>query len=302
MIPAIPLIDPLFAFDNFLLICGKVTRSTWVNVWTAFVNIALDYYFIVHLGLGISYASLATTIGMVFGSILLMLPFIRNKLELKFTKPKISISDLKMVIANGFPEFFQSIAGSLMAVVTNGLMLTIAGGSGVAAMSVISYIEMLLIPVIMGVISSIQPVISFNVGAKNHKQVNETFKKVCILSASIPVLALAIMLLFPDFLVSMFTNESDVKMIDIATTGLTIYAFSYLFNWFNILVGTFLSAFEKPKEAMTLMLLDSIVLPLICFVALAFSIGVNGMFLAQTTSAFFAFVIAIYMWKKISKA
>ncbi len=300
MIPAIPLIAPLFAFDNFLLICGKVNRSTWINVWTSLLNILLNWYFIVYLGLGISFAALATTIGMVVGSILSILPFVKSKLDLKFTTPKIPFKDVKLIIYNGSSDFFQSIAGSVMAVFTNGIMLSVAGATGVAAMSVISYIEMLLFPVLMGVIGSVQPVVSYNFGAKNHERVKETFRKVCTISAVISAISFGTMILFPDFLISLFANESDAEMINIALTGLLLFAPSYLFNWFNILVGTFLSAFEKPKESMILMLLDSLIFPVIFFIALSIFMGVNGIFLAQTVSAGSAFLVSISMWKKAS--
>ncbi len=300
MIPAIPLIAPLFAFDNFLLICGKVNRSTWINVWTALINIALNWYLVAYLGLGISYAALATTIGMVAGSVLSILPFVTNKLDLKFTSPKIPLKDIKMIIYNGSSEFFQSIASSVMALLMNGIMLSVAGAVGVAAMSVISYIEMLLLPVLMGIAGCVQPVVSYNFGAKRHDRVKETFKKVCTISVIISAISFSTMLLFPDFLVSLFANDDDTEMIAIATTGLLLYAPSYLFNWFNIIVGTFLSAFEKPKESMILMLLDSMVFPIVFFIALANLMGVNGIFLAQAVSAFAAFGVAVSMWRKIS--
>ncbi len=300
MIPAIPLIAPLFAFDNFLLICGKVNKSTWINIWTALINIILNWYFIVYLGFDISFAALATTISMVLGSILSISPFISKKLELKFTTPKIPLKDIKMIIYNGSSEFFQSIAGSVMAILTNALMLSIAGATGVAAISIISYIEMLLLPVLMGVAGCIQPVVSYNFGAKNYDRVRETFKKVCLISVIISGISFSLMLIFPQFLVSLFADNSDSKMINMAVTGLLLYAPSYLFNWFNLIVSMFLSAFEKPKESMILMLMDSIVLPVIFFISLAMIIGVNGLFLAQSAAAACAFLVALSMWKKVS--
>ncbi len=300
MIPAIPLLGPLFAFDNFLIICGKINRSTWINIWTALINIALNWYFVAYLGLGISFAALATTVSMAIGSILSILPFARNKLELKFCSPIIPIRDLRMIIYNGSSDFFQSIAGSVMAMITNGIMLAVAGATGVAAMSVISYIEMLLLPVLMGVAGCVQPVVSYNLGAKNHDRIKETFKKVCIISVIISALSLCIMLIFPNFLVSLFASEEDSEMIKIATMGLLLYAPSFLFNWFNIIVGTFLSALEKPKESMILMLLDSMVLPLVFIIVLAVLLGINGIFLAPSAAALVAFAVALSMWKKIS--
>ncbi len=297
---AVPFIAPLFAFDNFLWICGKVNKSTWINVFTSILNIFLNWYFIVFLRLGIFYAALATVISMVVGSVFSIVPFISNKLELKFVNPKISFKDLKMIIYNGSSEFFENISGSFMTILTNGIMLSVAGASGVAAMSVISYIEMLLMPILAGVIGSVQSIVSYNYGAKKYGRVTETFKKVSIISAIISAIALAIMLLFPSYLVSLFASENDTAMVEIAVTGLLLYAPSYLFAWFNILVGTFLTAFEKAKESVILMSLDSIVFPIIFFVLLSQTMGVMGMFLAQTIAALASCVVSLFMWRKSS--
>ncbi len=301
-IPALPLIAPLFAFDNFLWICGKVHRSTWVNVWTSLLNIALNYLFIVHLGLGISYAALATVISMSVGSIFSILPFIGNKLEIKFIRPTIALTDLKMIIYNGSSEFFENISGSFMAIVTNMLMLYVAGANGVAAISVVIYIEMMLLPVLGGIIGSVQVIISFNYGARNYDRVFEIFKKICFLSAMISAAAFFIIILFPNFLVSLFSNENDVEMIEIATHGLLLYAPGYLFIWFNYVVGTFLSALEKPKESIILMSLDSVVLPLLFFALLIHFMGAYGIFLAQSLSAALTFLVSFFMWKKIKRS
>ncbi len=299
-IPAIPFVAPMFAFDNFLLICGKVKQSTWINVLTSLLNIAFNWYFIAHLGLGIYYAALSTVMSMAIGSVLSISFFIGNKLDLKFTTPKIPLKDLKMIIYNGSSDFFANISGSLMSMLTNAIMLFIAGANGVAAMSIISYIEMLLMPVIFGVITSVQPIVSYNFGAQNHDRVNETFKKVSAIAVSISVVALSIMLLFPEELVALFASKGEEQMIEIAVSGLLLYAPSYLFNWFNLVVGTFLTSFEKPKESIILMSLESIVFPILFFVILSSAMGVSGMFLAQTISAFATFLISIKMWRKIS--
>ncbi len=298
-IPAIPVIAPLFAFDNYLRLCGRVNQSMYINVFVSIMNISLNIYFIVYLGLGISFAALATVISMAIGSILSIFPFLRKKLTLTFKKPVIPFKDIKMIIYNGSSGFFESISGAIMGFITNALLLSLAGASGVAAMSIITYIEMLLMPVLIGVIMSIQPIISYNFGAKNHARIKETFKKVSIISIIISLGALGIIIIFPDFLVSLFASEGDREMIKIATTGLLLYAPSYIFTWFNILVGTFLTSFEKPKESIILMSLESLVFPIAFFLILSQVIGLYGMFLAQTIAAAATFIVSVVMWKKI---
>ncbi len=298
-IPALPIIAPLFAFDNYLRICGKIKSSMYINILVSIINIGLNILFIVHLGLGISFAALATVISMTAGSIISVMPFIGKKLALRFGNPRIPFSDIKMIIYNGSSGFFESVSGAIMGIITNALLLSIAGGSAVAAMSIITYIEMLLMPVLVGIIVSIQPIISFNFGAKNHARVKETFKKVSVMSMVVSLLALVIIMIFPDFLVSLFANEGDSEMIEIATTGLLLYAPSYIFTWFNLVVGTFLTSFEKPKESIILMSLESLVFPIIFFLVLSQVIGLYGMFIAQTMAAIATFIVALLMWKKI---
>lgn len=298
-IPFFPLIAPFFAFDNFLWVCGKANKSMWINIWVSVFNILLNTYLIAYLGLEIFYAGLATAISMTIGSILSVAPFITNKLQLKFTKPAISFADMKMIIYNGSSEFFENISGSFMIALSNGIMLSVAGANGVAAMSVIYYIEMLLMPVLGGVIGAIQPILSYNYGAKNHERIREIFRVTCIISVIISIIAVLIMILFPQYLVSIFSNDNDIEMREIAITGLLLYAPSYLFTWFNIIVGTFLTSFEKAKESVLLMSLESVIFPIFFFIILSSTIGINGMFLAQSVSAFFTFGVSVFMWNRV---
>ncbi len=297
-IPAIIFIAPHYTFDNFLRICGKTHKSMWINVFVSVLNIILNSILVGYLGLGISYAALSTVISMIVGSILSIIPFIKNKMILKFTKPLIPFKDLKMIIYNGSSEFFENISGAFMIVLANSIMMSVAGAAGVAAMSVISYIEMLLMPIIQGIISSVKPLVSFNHGAKNHERLTKTFKLVCITTAIISTISLILMMMFPNFLVSLFSSKNDLKMREIATTGLMLYAPSYLFTWLNMTVGTFLTSFEKPTESVILMSLESVVFPIIFFIILSRALGTNGMFLAQTLAALSTSLVAIFMWKK----
>ncbi len=296
----LPIIAPLYAFDNYLTVCGKVNRSMYVNITVSAVNIALNTIFIGVLGLGISYAALASVIGMGIGSLILICSFLGKKLPLKFTKPKVSFKDMGMVIFNGSSEFFGNISGSVMAIVTNAIMMYFAGANGVAAISVVTYIEMLLMPVLAGIIVSTQPAVSYNFGAKNYARTKEIFTFVSIISAIICAISVAIMFIFPDFLVSLFSSDGDVLMREIARTGLLLYAPSYLFAWFNFSVSSLLTAFEKAKESVILTLLESVIFPLIFFAVFAFSIGRDGIFLAQSVSALATFFVALRMFKKIT--
>ncbi len=297
----LPLIVPMFVFDNFLLIQGKAKTSMVINISVAVINIILNWYFIAHLGLGISYAALSTIISMFIGSLLSIIPFLTRKLVLKFVKPSIKLKEFKMIIYNGSSNFFETISGSVVVLLMNGIMLHVAGSNGVAALSILQYVEMLLTPIIVGIIISIQPVISYNYGAGEKDRIKKIFKYIAIVTSIVSFISVFILLFFPEFLVDIFAEDSNKELMQIATLSLMIYAPSYLFSWFNSITGTFLTALEKPKHSIILMVMDSLVLPSILFVVLTIILGVYGIALSFTISTTVTFIIAIYMWKKVIK-
>lgn len=66
-----------------------------------------------------------------------------------------------------------------------------------------------------------------------------------------------IIFVFPDFLVKMFSSESDIDIINMAKKSLLLYAFSYLFTWFIMTVSGFLTGLEKVTSSIMIMLVES---------------------------------------------
>ncbi len=293
-----PLIAPLYALDNYLVICGKVNKSMYVNIIVSVVNIALNTVFIGILGLGITYAAIASVVGMGVGSIIFVCSFFGNKLSIKFTKPKVDINDMGKILHNGSSEFLSLTSGSIISILVNAIMMDFSGPNGVAAISIIFYIRMLLNPVIVGIIVSAQPIISYNFGAKNYPRIREIFTFVSLIAGAISIISVAIMVIFPDFLISLFSTEKDIEMREIAGVGILLCAPSYLFAWFNSLVSTFLTSFEKARESVRLTLLGSVIFPIASYIILSGELEAYGVFLAQSVGAFATFLVAFNMFKK----
>ncbi len=298
VIPFMPFIAPLFAFDNYLRVCGKAKYSMWVSVLTSFINIILNAILVAYLGLGISYGALATALSMCIGSVFCILPFVRGELAIKFEKPSTDLKEIRLMLYNGSSDFFANISGSVMVIMMNAILLKLAGADGVSALSVVSYVEMLLMPLLAGLITCIQPMVSFNYGAKNYDRMRETFKIICKISISISLVMIIIMVMFPQILISLFASEGTENMKNIARVGLLLTAPSYLLNWFNVLVGIYLTSIEKAKESIILMTLESMVFPIICYIIFISLIGVNGVFLASSVAAVATGIISIFMYNK----
>ena len=298
----LPIIAPFFAIDNYLRICGKANMSMWINIGVSVLNIILDAIFIGYLKLGIEYAALASSLSMSIGTLILIYPFITKKVALKFTKPKIKIKEMLGIIYNGSSEFFSNISGSIMSIIMNSFLLYYGGAVGVAAYSIVMYIESLIVPMLFGMIDAVQPVFSYNYGAKNNKRIMTFFKITCTVALSISIVTMIIIFVFPDFLVRMFSSESDIAVIDMAKKALLLYAPSYLFTWFIMTVSGVLTGLEKATESIVLMSAESIILPLFSTLVLTQLIGVYGIFITPTISGAVSIVVSIILWRKCIKS
>ena len=295
----LPLIAPFFAIDNYLRVCGKAKLSMWVNISVSILNIILDAFLIGYLKLGIEYAALASALSMLLGMLLSLYPFLKGNAVLRFTKPHITAKDMLEIIYNGSSEFFSNISGSIMSIVINGFLLYLGGAVGVAAYSIITYIECLVTPLIFAIIDCVQPVISYNYGAKNKKRIFTFFKITCTTAFIISIITLAIILLFPDFLVGLFATQSDLAVIKMAKSALLLYAPSYLFIWFTMTISGFLTALEKATLSILLMLVDSIILPLLLIIVLTPFMNVYGIFIIPTLTSVISALIAFLILKKV---
>ena len=298
----LPIIAPFFAIDNYLRICGKANMSMWINIGVSVLNIILDAIFIGYLKLGIEYAALASSLSMSIGTLILIYPFITKKVVLRFTKPKIKIKEMLGIIYNGSSQFFSNISGSIMAIIMNSFLLYYGGAVGVAAYSIVMYIESLIVPMLFGMIDAVQPVFSYNYGAKNNKRIMTFFKITCTVALSISIVTMIIIFAFPDFLVRMFSSESDIAVIDMAKKALLLYAPSYLFTWFIMTVSGVLTGLEKATESIVLMSAESIILPLFSTLVLTQLIGVYGIFITPTISGAVSIVVSIILWRKCIKS
>ena len=296
-----PLIFPFFALDNYLRICGKANLSMYISLGAAILNVALDAFLIGYLGLGIASAAFATAFGMVMGCLVAAFTFLFGKCTLKFTKPKMSLLDLRGIVYNGSSEFLNNISGSLMAIVVNALLLHFGGFVAVSAYAVVQYIDGTLIALLYGMQDSVQPAVSYNLGLGKPQRILQLFHLCTITGIALSATALVLMFAFPDFLISIFSQKTDVAVIEMARTALFYYAPSHIFTWFIMLTSSFLTSFDKPAESVRIMLARSLVFPLLSLVVMTPLFGIIGVFVTPTISGSFTFVVAYVLWRKVKK-
>ena len=295
-----PLANLVFAMDNFLRISGFVRGSMLLNLGMSGLQIGLLILLVAVLELGLVGSALSINIGFSVCALIALIPFIQGKSVLKFRKPKLTLQMLKKITACGSPTFLNNIAGRLFSLVMNVLLLRMGGTLAVSTFAVLMYSSDLVQPMLYGICDSMQPAIGYNWGAESYKRVKALAKCVFTATAVVSGIAIALMFGFPRQIVSIFVDNEETALLDMATRALRLFSVEFFFWWFGYSTQSFYNAIEKPKNAAILTLSTAIVFPLI-MVAVLWPLGLDGLWLNQAATYVPVGIIAFVMLRRTQK-
>lgn len=294
-----PLTMLSFALDNYLRICGKTTYSMIMNITIAVSNVILDYIFIVVLGWGLFSAVLATCLGLLLGGIVGIFPFLFQNLELKFSNLYMNLKLFRNILYNGSSEFFGNISSSLYSVFANFILLKISTTEAVAAFSIILYIDSFIMMLIIAMGDAMQPAFSYNWAKKDFKRVKELLKVIFFFGAILSLFAMISILVFGQDLVMLFAKDNNQEFINFAYLALFLFAFNYIFAWFNTLSASFLTACNKAKFSLILSLCQNLFVPVCFLFILTYFMGLNGVWLSPFFAEFIVVILALVFLKRV---
>ena len=177
-----PLTTIVFAMDNFLRICSFIRGSMFLNIFMSLLSGILEFLFLGVFGFGVWGAALATCSGMMVCALLALLPFIRGRALLRFTKPRFSIRMIKQIVSCGSQNFLNNISGRITSILLNAILVRVGGELAVSIYGVLMYTEGFIQPLLYGMCDSLQPAVGYNLGAGKYSRVRAIEK--CCFSAS----------------------------------------------------------------------------------------------------------------------
>ena len=265
-------------------------------------NIILDALFCAVFKWGIEGAAAATAISQAIGGIipLLYFSFAKNN-KLHFTKPEMNWRHIKKSASNGFSELLSNTSASIVAMLFNFQLMKFAGEDGVAAYSVLMYVNMLFLASFLGFSSGSSPIVSYNYGSENHEELKGVFKKITnlIVYSSLFMLILSFILAKP---LSFLFVGYDEELYSMTVRAFHIYAFSFIFSGINIFSSSFFTALNNGMISAFLSFLRSFCLPCILVFVLPFFLGLEGIWytlvLSEEIAFFFSIVLLSYNRKR----
>lgn len=284
-------------FDYFLVTAGAAHLGLISSIAGGLVNVVLDYIFIVHFNMGVAGAALATCIGYVLPSLIGIIYFCNKKHMLHFTKPKFNLHIIMNSCTNGSSEMVTQLASSVTTMLYNFAMIRLLGEEGVAAITIILYIQFLLSSAYLGFTSGVSPRISYNYGRRDEGQLQKIVQYSFTLIGLFAVTSFIITSLLSGLLINLFAPVGS-SLYEIALNGFKIFSLGFLISGFNIFSSGMFTAFSNGKVSALLSLLRTFVFFIVGLLILPRFLGINGVWLIVPFAELTTLVVsAIFIYR-----
>lgn len=213
-------------FSNIIRAEGHAKKAMTGMIIGNLANILLDPVMILMFGWNIAGAAIATTIGNILASAYYILHLIskNSMLSIKLKDFKAGEHIATGVFAIGVPASFNSILMSTSNIIINNLMKTY-GDMAVAGLGVAMKVNMIVVMLLIGLGTGIQPLLGYCYGAKNKKRYVDVLKFSLCLALAMSIVMTTICYLGAGPLVTAFLDNKDA------------YGFGFMFSRIYIISG-----------------------------------------------------------------
>ncbi len=298
---------PVYMLSNMM---NAVIRADGSPAWSmasmllgAVINIILDPVMIFGFHWGMTGAALATVIGQFVSFVISLIYFFRTK-TFKLTKQSF-IPDLKTfggAVKLGASSFVTQMTIVIISLVCN-IMLAKYGALSqygvdipIAIIGIESKVFTVVINLVVGIVLGCQPIIGYNIGAKNHDRVKKLYKSILMCTLIIGVASTVLFEVAPQAVVGIFGTPTNIPNPEdywiFAEKTFRIFLSLVTFTCTIKMTSIFFQAVGKPAQAV----ISSMIRDIICFIPLILILpkffGIEGILFAAPIADFIAMIVA----------
>lgn len=271
------------------------------NLAGAGINTVLDPLFIFGFQMGMAGAAFATIIGQIAAAGMVFRYLCHCKtVTLHRAHLIVHIENALQIMSLGLSSFFNQIAMMVVQIVLNN-SLTYYGSRSIygesvplACAGIISKVAMLYFSVVIGLAQGLQPIASFNYGAKQYDRVKYAYGLTVRYAVSVSACAFVLFQLFPRQIISVFGDGSEEYFL-FAVRYFRIFLFATFLNGVQPVTATFFTAIGKPIKGVFLSLTRQILFLLPLIVIFPLFLGIDGIMYAGPIADLVAGAVAIGM-------
>ena len=263
-------------FQSFLVTAEKPTFGLITTVMAGLTNIIMDYILVGLFRYGVVGAALATALSQLVGALIPFVYFLRkNTSLLRFGPSKLDLTALFHTCTNGSSELMTNVSLSLVNMLYNARLMAYAQENGVAAYGVIMYVNFIFVSVFIGYSIGTAPIIGYNHGAKNNKELRNVYRK----SLTFNVLAGILMCIFAILLASplaMLFTSYDTALMEMTKRGFMIYSLSFIVAGVNIYASSFFTALGNGLVSAIISFMRTLLFQVLAVLILPTLFGIDG--------------------------
>ncbi|WP_243521686.1 MATE family efflux transporter [Bacillus pseudomycoides] len=228
--------------------------------------------------------------------------FSKTLLKPKLKDLKMKLRDIWEVNATGFAAFSISLTMFIAVIIINNLLASLGGELHISAFAIQNgYITNFLILIVMGIVTGIQPIISYNYGAKLYDRVREATRLGIIFTFIVSTFLTLVLFFLADPIVSFFTGGDDALQ-DIGIWSTRVFNVSFPFVAIIVLISGYFEAIEQNVKATFIGIGRSFLFSLPLFYIFPKMYGIEGVWYSIPVADMIAFVVAIlFMYKEFQR-
>ncbi len=268
---------------NSFISCQGQARTAMLSVLIgAVLNIALDPVFIFTLDMGVSGAALATVISQAVSAVWVVAFLAGKKSTLRLRAPFLRPSSkiVWQICQLGVSPFIMQATESVLSIVLNSGLSRYGGDLYVGALTILSSVRQLFSVPISGFANGVQPIISYNFGARKFDRVKKTCRILILSTFCASFAGAAVTMLLPSFFARLFTTSE--ALITLTAQVLPYYMAGLLiFGLQNGVQSAFLGL-GQAKVSVFIALLRKVFLLIPLALVLPVFFGVRSIYLAES--------------------
>jgi putative MATE family efflux protein len=283
---------------------GSPNYAMAANVTGAVLNVGLDYVFMMVLHLGIRGAALATVIGQVLSFVLCIAYYPRMKcIDFSWKTLGYDPATAAHIAKLGTANFINHLIMTLVNIVLNnqltryGALSPYGSDIPLAVAGVVSKLNVILAAFAVGLAQGCQPVVSFNMGAKNYPRVKAAYMTAVRQAVFVSCIAFAAFQLFPKQIAALF-SPGNARYFDFAAKYLRIYMFMVFVYGVQPMTVNYFANIGSVSKGITLSVARQgfFLMPLLVFLPRLF--GLDGVLFAGPVADALAFGLSVMLMKK----
>ncbi len=233
-------------FERLLQSTGRTFYAMITQGVGAIINLIMDPILIFgYFGMpemGVAGAAAATVLGQIAAAVLAIVfnVKINREIHLSFRGFRPDKKLIAGIYRVGIPSIIMQAIGSVM---TYGMNLILeAFGTAQTVFGIYFKLQSFIFMPVFGLNSGMVPIIAYNFGAGSKERVVRTMKSSIKYAVGIMLVGLAVMELFPAWLIGLFDAEASSDLLVIGIPALRIICLSFCFAGYCIVVGSVFQA------------------------------------------------------------